>query len=170
MHPKLLRVAVCATLVANLAACGGGGGSSSDAGASIGNSPPQSAQMAMIISDASSDDWATVGIKIISIALTPQGGGNPVTVYTAAATPPVVNLEQLDQIGELLGNVPVPVGTYTGATVTISANPGDVDLVVAAEPESGFAGTPGEAIPSSDIQVVGAKGSTGSLTVPVSLT
>ena len=58
----------------------------------------------MIISDAASDDWATVGVKIMSIALIPQGGGNPMTVYTAPAMPPMVNLEELDQIGELLGN------------------------------------------------------------------
>jgi hypothetical protein len=91
-------------------------------------------------------------------------------VYTAPASPPMINLEQLDQIGEVLGNVTVPVGTYTGAIVTVGGNPGDVELVVSAEPEAGFAGTPGEAIPSADIQIVGATGASGSLTVPVNLT
>lgn len=170
MHLKLLRAAVCAGLVASLSACGGGGSSSSDP--SIGSSQPaqtQNSQMAMIISDASSDDWATVGVRIMSISLTPQGGGTPVTVYTAPATPPMVNLEQLDQVGEVLGNVTVPVGAYTGATIKIGGNPGDVQLVVAAEPEAGFAGTAGEAISSSDIQIVGAQGSSGSLTVPVNV-
>ena len=170
MHLKLLRAAVCATLVASLSACGGRGSGSSDPSSSLGSSPAQNAQMAMIISDGSSDDWATVGVKIISIALVPQGGGSPVTVYTAPATPPMVNLEQLDQIGEVLGNVSVPVGTYSGAVVTIGANPGDVELVVSAEPEAGFAGTPGESIPSSNIQIAGATGSSGSLTAPVHLT
>jgi hypothetical protein len=170
MNANFLRAATCATLIAALAACGSGG-SSSDPGSGLGNSPtPQTAQMAMIISDASSDDWATVGVKILSIALTPQGGGSPVTVYTAPATPPMVNLEQLDQIGEVLGNVTVPVGSYTGATITVGANPGDVELVVAAEPEAGFAGTAGEAIPSADMQIAGAKGASGSLTVPVNVT
>jgi hypothetical protein len=170
MNCKLLRAAVCATLVASLSACGGGGGSS-DPGSGVGSSPPpQTGQMAMIISDASSDDWATVGVKILSISLTPQGGGSPVTVYTAPSTPPMVNLEQLDQIGEVLGNVTVPVGTYTGASVTIGANPGDVELVVSAEPEAGFAGTAGETIPSSDMQIVGAQGASGNQTVPVNVT
>jgi Domain of unknown function (DUF4382) len=170
MHLKLLRAAMCAALVASLSACGGGGGTS-DPGSGVGSSPPpQTGQMAMIISDASSDDWATVGVKILSISLTPQSGGSPVTVYTAPATPPMVNLEQLDQIGEVLGNVTVPVGSYTGATVTISANPGDVELVVSAEPEAGFAGTAGETIPSSDMQIVGAQGASGNQTVPVNLT
>ena len=169
MNTKLLRAAVCASLVAGLSACGGGG-SSSDPGSGLGSSPPpQTSQMAMIVSDASSDDWATVGVRIVSIALTPQGGGSPVTVYTAPSTPPMVNLEQLDQIGEVLGNATVPDGTYTGAIVTVGANQGDVQLVVAAEPEAGFAGTPGETIPSSDIQIVGAQGPSGSLTVPVNV-
>jgi hypothetical protein len=169
MNLKLLRVAVCATLVASISACGGGGGSS-DPSSSLGSSPPpQTSQMAMIISDASSDDWATVGVKIMSISLMPQGGGSPVTVYTAPSTPPMVNLEQLDQIGEVLGNVMVPVGSYTGATITVSGNPGDVELVVSAEPEAGFAGTSGETIPSSDIQIAGTQGSSGNLTVPVNV-
>ena len=169
MNVKLLRAAVCATLIASLGACGGGGGSS-DPGTGSGSSPPaQTSQMALIVSDASSDDWATVGVKIISIALTPQGGGSPVTVYTAPATPPMVNLEELDQIGEVLGNVTVPVGTYVGATLKVGANPGDVQLVVSGQPEAGFAGTAGEQIPSSDIQIAGTQGSSGSLTVPVNV-
>lgn len=169
MYSKLLRAAACATLLGSLCACGGGStGMSSNPTSS--DPMPQTTQMAMIISDAPSDDWATVGIRIMSIALTPQGGGSPVTVYTAPATPPMVNLEQLDQIGEVLGNVTIPVGTYTGATVTVGANPGDVDLVVAAEPESGFAGTPDETIDSANMEIVGAKGASGSLTVPVNVT
>ncbi|HUA23610.1 MAG TPA: DUF4382 domain-containing protein [Steroidobacteraceae bacterium] len=169
MNAKLLRAFVGATLIASLAACGGG--SSSDPGSGVGSGPPapQTSQMAMIVSDAASDDWATVGVKILSIALQPQDGGSPVTVYTAPATPPMVNLEMLDQIGELLGNVSVPDGTYSGAVVTVSANQGDVQLVVSAAPEAGFAGTAGETIPSSDIQIVGAHGSSGSLSVPVSV-
>jgi hypothetical protein len=168
MTSNLLRAAVCATLIASLAACGGGGGAS-DPSPSDGSSPPPTSQMAMIISDAASDDWATVGVKIMSIALMPQGGGAAVTVYTAPATPPMVNLEELDQIGEVLGNVTVPDGTYTGAIVTLSGNPGDVQLVVAAEPEVGFAGTAGETIASADIQIAGAQGTNGSLTVPVNV-
>ena len=168
MNLKLLRAGACAALIAGLSACGGGSGTGSSLGSSPGPSV-QSGQMAMIISDASSDDWATIGVKIISISLMPQGGGSPVTVYTAPGTPPMVNLEQLDQIGEVLGNASVPVGTYTGATVTIGANPGDIDLVVSAQPQSGFAGTAGETIPAADIQTVGAQGSSGDLTVPVTV-
>ena len=172
MELILVKRAVCSALAAGVAAtlvaCGGGGGSGSS---SVTSSTPSSTTgtVPMLISDASSDDWATIGVKILSIALTPQGGGAPVTVYTAPTPAPVVNLEELDQISEILGNVSVPTGTYTGATLTLSANPGDVELVVSANPESGFAGTAGETIPSSQIQIQGAQGSTSSLTVPVSV-
>jgi hypothetical protein len=168
MNRKLLRAAVYAALISSLSACGGGGSSGMDP---TSNTPPtQTNSMPVLIGDASSDDWATVGVRILSIALIPQGGGTPVTVYTGGTTAPMVNLEELDQIGELLGNATVPVGTYGGATVTVGANPGDVQLVVSAQPEAGFAGTAGETIPSTDIQIAGAEGSSGNLTVPVNIT
>jgi hypothetical protein len=172
MKREWLSAALCATLVTGLSACGGGGSTSGSGSGMSSSSPPpaQMAQMAVLVSDASAEDWATIGVKILGITLTPASGGAPVTVYTAPSSPPMVNLEQLDQIGEVLGNVSVPVGTYSAATLTVGANPGDVDLVVSAQPETGFAGTPGETIPSSDIQIVGASGASGSLTVPVTVT
>src|SRR5450432_3707268 len=112
---RLLAIAVAGAL---LAACGGGG-----SGASMNtppNSAPQSATVPILVSDASSEDWATIGVKILSIALVPQGGGSNVTVYTAPAAAPMINLAQLDQIAEILGNVTVPTGTYTGAVLTVS--------------------------------------------------
>ena len=166
---RTLCSALAAGVAATLVACGGGGGGGS-MGSTTSGTTSQTAAVPVVVSDASSDDWATIGVKILSIALVPQGGGSPVTVYTAPNPAPMVNLEQLDQIGEILGNVSVPVGTYTGATVTISGNPGDVALVVSADPEAGFAGTAGASIPSDQIQIQGTSGATGSLTVPVNVT
>src|SRR6185312_8206352 len=160
-----LRFAACGALAASLAACGGGG---SSADTSL-MPTQQNGNVPIVISDASSDDWATVGVKILSIALVPQGGGSNVTVYTAPNPAPVVNLEELDQIGEILGNVSVPTGSYTGAVLTVAANPGDVMLVTSADPEAGFAGPPASTIPSADIQIQGARGAAGSLTVPVAV-
>jgi hypothetical protein len=131
---------------------------------------PMSGTMPLTISDASSDDWATIGVKVLSIALVPQGGGSAVTVWSAPAAAPYVNLEQLDQLGELLGNVSVPVGTYTAAVLTIGANPGDLLLTVAANPESGFPVAAGTSIPSDEIQILGKQGSSGNFTVPVKVT
>ena len=112
------------TAAALLAACGGGGGATSTTPVPV--SQPQNGNVSMLVSDASTEDWATIGVKVLSIALVPQGGGSNVSVYTAPATVPTINLAQLDQLGEILGNVSVPVGTYTSAVLTISGNPGDV--------------------------------------------
>jgi Domain of unknown function (DUF4382) len=131
---------------------------------------PQNGNLSVVISDASAEDWAAIDVKVASISLTPQGGGSPVTVYTAPSPAPMINLVELDQLGELLGNVPVPPGTYASATLTLSANPGDVGLVVSADPETGFPATPGSTIPSNQIQIVGTNGTIGNLTVPLKVT
>jgi hypothetical protein len=169
MKLTILRFAACAALAAALAACGGGGSSDMAASSSSSGSgsTTQSGNVPVVVSDASSDDWALVGVQIQSIALVPQGGGDNVTVFTAGSSAPYLNLVQLDTIGEILGNLSVPVGTYTGAVVTVGANPGNVLLTVAADPEAGFAGVAGSSIPSADIQIQNPTGSGSSLTVPI---
>jgi hypothetical protein len=156
---RLLLGMVLATLLLFSMACGssmlGGGGGG------------QTGDVNMMVSDASTEDWATIGVKILSISLIPQGGGTPVNVFTAGSTPPAINLVELDQLGDLLGTLTVPTGTYTGAILTLSANQGDVTLVVSADPEVGFAGTPGATIPASQIVIQDATGGAGSMTVPV---
>jgi hypothetical protein len=162
-------VSMAAALVA---ACGGGGSSgSSNSMPTSQPSPPaaQNGNVAMLVSDASTEDWATIGVKILSIALVPQGGGSNVTVYAAPTPVPVTNLVELDQIAELLGNVSVPVGTYTSAVLTISANPTDILLTVAPDPEAGFAAAAGTTIPANEIQVQHTQGSGSSLTTGVSV-
>ncbi|HVS25125.1 MAG TPA: DUF4382 domain-containing protein, partial [Gammaproteobacteria bacterium] len=162
MRTKPLWASILAALTLALTACGGGSGSSPLA-------PRQDGTVSLLVSDDSSEDWATIGVKIQSIALIPQGGGSDVTVYTAPSTPPVVNLEQLDQLGEIIGNVTVPAGTYTGAVVTVAASPGDVMLIAAADPEAGFAGTPGATVSSAYIQIQGTKGLGASRHVPITV-
>lgn len=168
VHSRMVLGAASAALV--LFSMGCSSGSSSSLGPS---SPVPQAQMGtvnLIVSDAPTEDWAVIGVRVLSIALTPQSGGSPVTVYTAPNPAPYINLLQLDQLNEILGNVSVPVGTYTGATITISGNPGDVLLTVSADPETGFAAAAGSTIPSSQIQIMKTQGGAGSLTVPVNLT
>jgi hypothetical protein len=165
---RLLMVSMAAALVA---ACGGGSSSPSNTMTTSTSPPPtsQSGNVAMLVSDASTEDWATIGVKILSIALVPQGGGSNVMVYTAPTPVPVTNLVELDQIAELLGNVSVPVGTYSSAVLTISANSTDILLTVAPDPEVGFAAAAGTTIPASDIQVQHTQGSGSSLTTGVSV-
>jgi hypothetical protein len=152
-----------AGFAAALTACGGAG-SDSMLGSNAGT---QNAAVSLLVSDASSEDWGTIGVRILSIALVPQGGGNNITVFTAPAAAPMVNLAALDQLGEIIGNASVPVGTYTGAVLTISGNAGDVLLTAAADPEAGFAGVPGATIQSDQIQIQGVQGVAPNRTVPV---
>jgi hypothetical protein len=168
MKTTTLRSVACAAVATALAACGGGNDSSSSGAGPT--ATVQSGTVPVVISDASSDDWALIGVKVLSIALVPQGGGGNVTVYTAGAAAPYLNLEQLDNLGEILGNSSIPAGTYTGAVVSISANPGDVLLTVAPNPEAGFAGTAGEQIDAADIRIQHTKGSSGNLSTDVDVT
>jgi hypothetical protein len=158
-----------AVIAMPLFTAGCGGGSSSTSSPSTPQTAQQNGSVNMMVSDASTEDWATIGVKVLAIALVPQGGGTPVTIYTAPSTAPTINLVQLDQLSDILGTASVAAGTYTGATLTISANPGDVLLTASADPEVGFAGTAGATIPANQIEITGATGSSGSMTVPVSV-
>lgn len=157
---KILRAAIGAAFIANLVACGGGAGGTSTTPVGVAHNVP------LLIRDAADEDWASVGVKVLSVTLTQQGGGT-VSVY-APATPAMVNLAQLDQVSDLLAGA-IPAGTYTGATITIAANPGDVTLTVAQDPEQGFSGPPGTPIPSSQIAVNGATGNAGALQVAINV-
>jgi hypothetical protein len=174
MQTYLVRSAVLCAMAAALAACGGSGSSgSSNSGTSSSGGPngssTQSGTVAMMVSDASADDWACIGVQVISIALIPQAGGANVTVYTAPTSDPYINLEQLDQLAELLGNVSVPVGTYTGAVVTVGGNPGDVMLTASANPEAGFSLAGGTVVASADIQIQGTTGTSPNKVVPITV-
>ncbi|MGB9106442.1 MAG: DUF4382 domain-containing protein, partial [Terriglobales bacterium] len=164
-----LYIAGLAVIFGLLLGCGSGSTSTNMATTISGNPQVTTGSVDVIISDDSTDDWATIGVKVLSISLTPQGGGSPVQVFTASNPVPVVNLVQLDQLGELIGNAQIPAGTYTGATITISANPGDVMLTAAADPEAGFACAAGATVPSSQVQIQGTAGAAGSLTTTVSV-
>ncbi|MGH8301728.1 MAG: DUF4382 domain-containing protein, partial [Steroidobacteraceae bacterium] len=114
----------------------------------------------MLSSDASRN-WASVEVRILEVSLTPQGGGAPVTIYTAPSPAPVIDLQQLDHISQLLANVTVPPGTYTGARITVGANPGDVALTSSDDPDSGFAAPLSTPIPPQDIKIQNTQGNQG---------
>jgi hypothetical protein len=168
MNSRVTRI-LLGLVMASMPLFSVGCGSSSSASSGLNGGGAQDGNVNMMVSDASTEDWAMIGVKILSVSLVPQGGGSPVTVFTAGSTVPTINLVDLDQLGELLGSPSVPAGTYTSAILTISANQGDVTLIVAADPEAGFAGTAGATIPANQIQIQGATGSAGSKTVPVDL-
>jgi hypothetical protein len=165
MKTITLNGALFGFTLAGLAACGSGGDTGSAA-------PPPAAQngtVALSLSDDSAEDWSTIGVRLLSIALIPQGGGANVTVYTAPSNAPLLNLAELDQISDVLASATVPAGTYTGAVLTISANPGDVVLTAAADPQAGFAGTAGATVDSGDIRVQDTKGAAGNLATTITV-
>jgi hypothetical protein len=151
-------------------ACGGGGSSSSV------TPPPASGtgSVQAIISDDPTEDWATIGVKVLSISLVPQGGGTAVPIYTAPSPAPTINLVQLDQLGEIIGNVNnIQAGTYASAQLTLGANNDgtncDVTLIASGDPESGFDVAPGATVPCSQIVIVGAQGTAPNMTVPLTV-
>jgi hypothetical protein len=161
------RLLLTGAIAAILAGCGGGNGSTSST-----MPAQQSSNMSVLVSDASTEDWSLIGVKIISIALLPQGGGPTVTVYTAPNPVPVTNLVDLDNLSQMLGNTSLVTDapmTFTGAIVTLSANPGDVSLTAATDPENGFQGAAGATIPSTSIQIQHTQGTAPNMTVAVPL-
>ena len=149
-----------------LVACGGGGGGTSS---STPPASPQTVHVPMSFSDASSEDWSAIQVTVTSVVFTSSSGNTG----NLLAAPVSINLEELDGLSDALGSASLTAGTtYTGAILTISANPGDVSLTVASDPESGFpeaastASAP-DVIPSSRIQIQGATGAAGSMTVSV---
>lgn len=164
MSIKNSRPLVSGALSLSLAACGGG---SSGVVTNPPTTAPQAATVPLILSDASSEDWSLIGVKVLKVELTPQGGGPPVSIFTAQSPAPLVNLAQLDQVGDILANATVPLGTYTQATLTVGANVGDVLLNVAADPQTGFDGVAGSSIPADQIQIQGKPGSAPNLTAAV---
>ncbi len=165
MNSRATRVLIglIAAIPLLLWGCGSNSSSSNNPGT-------QNGQISMMVSDDPVNDWAEIGVKVLTISLTPQGGGTPVVVYTAPTPVNMVNLIELDQLADILDSVSVPAGSYTGATFTLGANPGDVALTASSNPDPGFAGTPGEIVPSTQIQILGATGGAGNLTVPLNVT
>jgi hypothetical protein len=146
-----------------------GAGTSGPAGSVTWNNGTKTASLLLSLSDASSEDWATIGVRVLGLGLVPKGGGAPVPVYAAPTPAPALNLAQLDQVSELLDQPSVAPGTYTGAVLTLGAEPGDVSLVTAAQPAPDFPEPPGTTVPPTRIQVQGAAGAEGRRTVTVTV-
>jgi hypothetical protein len=72
---RLILLMVTAALPLLFVACGNTGSSSSTGGGQT-----QNGTVAFVMQDASTEDWAMIGVKVLSVSLTPQGGGSPVTV------------------------------------------------------------------------------------------
>ncbi|NVO06145.1 MAG: hypothetical protein HXX19_09580 [Rhodoferax sp.] len=168
MRKNLVGLGFSAIALAIISACGGGGG----AGGSTDSAPQtRTLSVPVVLSDASSaEDWATIGAKVLALTLN-KSDGTTVSVNLGTALPLAVNFVQLDQIGELFQNLQLTPGdVYTGSTLTLSGNPGDISLIVSADPGAGFPLAAGTVVPPSNIQIQGASGTTGSKTITVNTT
>ncbi len=167
MNAPSRTLLLTAVMSACLVACGGGGGSST--GASDPGVTPTSVKVPLMLSDASSQDWSVIQVTLNSVVLV-SASGNTANLLSSPMT---LNLQQLDNLGEVLAAAQLTPGTtYTGAILTVSANPGDVALTVSSDPESGFPEAASTAaapniIPASRIQIQGAQGTAGAQTVTV---
>ena len=162
---KNQQFTLTAIVLACLSACGGGGGASTSSTSTPTpvSIAPQSVNVPIMLSDASSDDWSAINVTINAITFTDSNGNVTANLLSA---PWSGNLEQLDNLAEQLNSATLTAGTtYVSATLTVSANPGDIGLTVASDPESGFPEAPGTVIPKSRIAIQGATGATGSQTV-----
>ena len=164
MLRRVLLSALGTGLAAVLSACGGGGSASN-------NTPPpmQTGAVQLLVSDAPADDWAMIGVQLLSVALVPSGGGGNVVIWTAPTPAPTLNLVDLDNLADIIGSVSAPANSYSGMLITVAGNPGDVALTVAANPESGFPAAAGTTIAASQIQIQGTTGPAGNLTVPITV-
>ena len=88
IHTSANSLLLLGCTAALLSGCGGGGDAASGSGAGSGSSLNSSGNVQLLLSDGSSEDWATVGVKVQNITLVPQGGGSPVTVYAPTTERP----------------------------------------------------------------------------------
>ena len=130
----------------------------------------QNGTVSTMVSDASSEDWATIGVKILSISLVPQGGGSPISVVHGAE--PAAS-DQSRAVGSVERNTGQPErsrGNRTSANLTIGGNP----LAMSCSPfppiqKPASLERRALSFPRAKSIFKGRNGSAGNLTVPVNV-
>jgi hypothetical protein len=121
--------------------------------------PPSTGLVSLCVSATPVEDWQEIDLKVLAVTLTPQDGGKDVALLDTRGRGLPVNLAGRAGLSTFLGNLPVPVGTYRGATLTLATADRDVALYTASSPSPGFPGTGQDRdweVPSSFIHVQGA--------------
>ena len=98
--------------------------------------PASTGLVSLCFSGNGSEDWSQINCKVLSITLNPQGGTTPITLLAAPAGGIPFNLARLDHIGEWMGNFGVPVGSYTGATLSLSTASNDIAMSASSVPSA----------------------------------
>jgi len=162
----ILALSATAGLLSLLACSAGGSSADSINGPTVSDT----GKVALIITDAPSDQWAELGVIIRSVSIGAYGGpaGStvpPTQIYDGSQDTVPINLVDLDSLGALLGKATIPQGTYNYVELQIDANPNAITLV----PSLDAGGNPQSAIPSSQIEVNGFPDSRGWVKVGIVL-
>jgi len=86
----------------------------------------------LLVTDAPSDDWQEVTVKVNSISLRMTGDQSWNSVWTADANNPnsgKLNLVDLSGVAQILGNATIPAGSYDRLKLVIDTNPATMKLV-----------------------------------------
>jgi len=111
-------LALAAAALALLAGCSGGGGDSSPTGT-----------LKLAITDKQSDDFAKVVVAIKEIRVVPAGQDNAadndpaLPVLARFSTPLVIDVMQLQFVQQALGEIILPVGSYSQIRLILEPNP-----------------------------------------------
>lgn len=117
---KKTLIAICTLALAlgQLAGCSGGGGSTVSMGT-----------LKVAITDKPSDDFKEVIIAIREIRVVPAGNENAadddarLPVLIRYSTPKVIDIMQLQFVQQALGEIVLPVGTYSQIRLILEPNP-----------------------------------------------
>ena len=86
----------------------------------------------LLVTDAPSDDWQEVTVKVNSISLRMTGDQSWNSVWTADANNPnsgKLNLVDLSGVAQILGNATIPAGSYDRLKLVIDTDPATMKLV-----------------------------------------
>ncbi len=140
-RPAVAQAALLVAGLLALTACGSTSGTAS-------STPPVSstAPLSVLITDSPSDDWQQVSVQLLSVSLRNQADKSWVQVWApeSGATPPTVNLVDLNGVAQFLNQITIPTGAYDRVQLTINTDPATMTLV----------GDDGNTIDAANIMVV----------------
>ena len=138
-RPAILALALFGLSALGLIlACGGTGSSASPA------AQPQMGTVTTILTDAPSDAWSAVEVAVQSVEFRSKADATR-TVVGLKGNSSRINLVELDEVGELLGHLTIPVGTYDAVILQVDTDPANLKLVR----------QDGSHVPTSQLRVLG---------------
>jgi Domain of unknown function (DUF4382) len=110
-----IRIALAATTLAVLAACGGGGSMGASGPVGTGPQPTSDTGTAMVTLTDAPGDFLSYGVNVVSVQLKRADG----TLVETLPASTQVDFAQLVDFSEVLSATQVPAGVYVGASLTL---------------------------------------------------